>query len=633
MGYISDIYTADQTSPTLTDRYHYTTGFGYWLEGRFNNPAVAYMFGRKEAEGGGFTAEAGIEGIIDIVKRWKAYGLMAEDRIWLEQQGYPLEYINDIHTTLLNDCPIQIDVCKTRLFFPQEPVVRLKGPIGIIKMLESINLCIENGQSAYATHAARMREVLEADVESGAPKGAASVQGLRRGPGLGASLEASRGLAFGGYQSTSTGRAAEMQGVKFAGTMDHAWVQTHLYQLNKEPDAPTMADLFKMRDEGRIEELQTALCKDAFRSYAFSNLNVGIFLTDTYDTIGGIDDAITVIKELRALGHGKSYGMRFDSGDLHDFSAKALRRIAERNEGDLLDALPQGIDVSSLSHKELLKYAALSSEPPFCAASDGVSIRNVIEMRKQGVFVKFWGVGTAGSHVPPLGLVQKVSAMYMWPLNGAPMPDDERMTPTSKIVSSSPAKSSNPGSINSRRFYGDDGKLSHIVIFDEDLGIDPDANIINLRDFDEIKTNPGGARYEDILTPVFDVKGRYVYKGLPQKPDHPGSSYMITDLAATADEIKHELSTLPDNVRRVQVPREEVLADRLMKAFKAAKAAGTELTFNVADLEKDLPEPQGHIPVYLDKRLYDQRVACESKHNANVPASHGVGAFSERFEV
>lgn len=633
MSYISDIYTPEQTSPTLTDRYHFTTGYGYWLEGRAANPSISYMFGRKEAESGGYTVEAGIEGIIDVVKRWKAYGLTAEDREWLTNEGYPREYINFLHDLLINDCPIQMDVVKTRLFFPQEPVLRIKAPIIVSKMLESPNLCIENGQSAYATHAARLVEALEMDMESGAPKGSASIQGLRRGPSLGAALEASRGLAYGGYKSTSTGRAAELQGVKFAGTMDHAWVQTHDYQMNKASDAATMADLFSMRDEGRIEELQNALSKDAFRSYAFANPDNGIFLTDTFDTLIGIEDAITVIKELRTLGHGKNFGMRFDSGDLLKFSEIALRRIADRCDGDLLDALPQDKDPSQFTHKELLQYAGASTDAPFCAASDTITVLHALDMRQKGAYVKSWGVGTAGSHAPPLGLVQKVSAMYMTPLNGNPMPENERLTPTSKIVSSSPAKSSNPGNINSRRFYDDNGKLSHIVIYDEDLGFDREGKIVNLRDFDDVKTNPGGARSEDILEPVFDKNGRYVYQESAKKPAHTGSSFMVTDLGAIAEEIKEELKTLPDDVRKIQKPREAVLAERLMNAFKKAKEEGSDIALSIAELEKDLPTPQGHISVYLDNLLYQQRLECENRHHAHAKNSHGVERYVERFEV
>lgn len=641
MGYLADLYTREQTSPTITDRYHFTTGFGYYLEGRFMNKAVANIFGRKEAEGGGYTVEAGIEAIIDTVKRWKDYGLTSEDREWLHENGYPQDYINFVHDALINDCPLQIDVSKKRLFFPQEPAVRLVGPIGIIKMLESVNLCHENGQNAYATHAARLTDVLQTDVESGAPKGVPSVQGLRRGPGLGAAIEASRGLAAGGYPSTSTGRAAEMLGVTFAGTMDHAWVQTHTHQLNKTKGAATMRDLFIMEQEGRFDELREALKDDAFRSYAYSNRETGILLTDTYDTPEGIDDAITVIEELRECAkefnqptYGQGYGMRFDSGDLNAFSQMALRKIAERNkDGLLLDVFPDDRNVDDLSHSDLLKYAAKSSSPPFCAASDGITVYYAQEMREKGAYVKFWGVGTAGSHPPPLGMVQKVAAMDMEVRNWEEPPEDMVMTPTMKINRAAPAKSSNPGLINSRRYYGDDGKLAHIVIYDEVLGFDNDNKIINLRDFSDTKLNPTGMESEDTLEPVFDANGKYVYNEPPKKPAHANTNYMVTDLAQFAAQIKAELDELPDAVREVRRPRDDVLAEKLMAAWSEAQASGdATLTLDIKGIESALPEEQQHIPVYLDMNLFRQREACENRHGIKHEAG-GVGEFKERFEI
>ncbi len=104
------------------------------------NKAVANIFARKGAEGGEYIVEAGIEAIIDTVKRWKDFGMSAEDRAWLEESGYPKDYINYVHEMLINDPPIQIDVSKKRVFFSQEPAVRLVGPIGLIKMLESVSL-------------------------------------------------------------------------------------------------------------------------------------------------------------------------------------------------------------------------------------------------------------------------------------------------------------------------------------------------------------------------------------------------------------------------------------------------------------------------------------------------------------
>ncbi len=641
MGYLAQTYSQEQTSPSITDRYHFTTGFGYWLEGRFMNKAVANIFARKGAEGGEYIVEAGIEAIIDTVKRWKDFGMSAEDKAWLEESGYPKDYINYVHKMLINDPPIQIDVSKKRVFFSQEPAVRLVGPIGLIKMLESVNLCHENGQNAYATHGARMNTVLTEEVESGAPKGVASTQGLRRGPSLGAALEASRGLSFGGYPSTSTGRAAEMYGIPFAGTMDHAWVQTHTYQLNKTEGAATMRDLFIMEKEGRFDDLRAALKDDAFRSYAYSNREKGILLADTYDTPEGIDDAITVIEELRSAGQefgeptwGSGYGMRFDSGDLTAFSKMALRRIVERDRnGLLLDALPDEADTSKLSDKDLLGIAEKSSAAPFCAASDGITVYAVQKMRAEGAFIKFWGVGTAGSHPPPLGMVQKISAMDMEVRLWDATPDDAVLTPTMKINRAAPAKSSNPGLINSRRFYGDDGKISHIVIYDENLGIDPDGQMVNLRDFSDQLVNPGGARSEDLLEPVFDKNGKYVYVEPPQKPIHPGSPFMITDLGQMPTRIQAELNELPDGVREIKRPREDVLRDVLMAQFSVAEKGGdAKLELDVAAIQAQLPTPQEQMPIYLDMNLFKQRHECEARHGITTN-NDGVGDFTERFEI
>ncbi len=145
------------------------------------------------------------------------------------------------------------------------------------------------------------------------------------------------------------------------------------------------------------------------------------------------------------------------------------------------------------------------------------------------------------------------------------------------------------------------------------------------------KTNPGGARYEDILEPVFDAQGRYVYQDPPKKPDHSGSSFMVTDLEHMAAEIRAELETLPDEMRIIQRPREQVLKEKLMEAFEAAKKAGGSLTLNVAELEAGLPPEQKHIPVYLDILLYEQRLECENRHDMHTSSS-GVGKYKERFE-
>jgi nicotinate phosphoribosyltransferase len=625
MGFISDNYGLEQTTPLVTDKYHFTTAYGYWLEGRADNPAVFYMFGRKEALGAGYSVAGGLEGIIDIVKRWQEHGFTEDDLNFLRSLRQPsgkpqfpeafIQYLSEMEFKLKIDAAPEGAV-----FFPQEPVLRVSGPLAQVKMLESVALGIINGHSGYITQGAHQSDAVEEELENGSPKGAASVQGMRRGPGLGALIESSRSLGFGGYTTSSTGTAAKEFGQPFAGTMDHAWVMTHTKEMADIP----LAELMKMSDEGRTRELRWALKDDAFRSFAFAHRESGILLVDTYDPLQGLEHAITVIKELRALGLGQNYGVRFDSGDIVKYSKIALRRFAEEGFVEGLDRAA----VEKLSDAELLKHAGKCSV--FCSAADGIDEYTASEMRADGAFFKSWGIGTAGSHPPPLGLVYKAASVYMDVLEGGEMPEGAQMTPVMKVASNAPVKSSNPGVINSRRYYDAEGELESVVIYDESLGLDPDGGVVNLRNFSDRKTLAGKGR--DLLVPVFDENGAEVMPPLPQKETYPGSGKFTTDLAVQTRKLKAELDTLPANVRQVRRPRGEALKEQLAAIFNRAKKAGeAEVSINIAEIEAGLPAEPGHIPVYLDKRLFEQRMECEKKHLGHA-SEGGVEAYKERFE-
>lgn len=628
MGFIADTYDVDQTTPLLTDKYHFTTAYGYWLEGRADNPSTFYMFGRKEAAGAGYSIAGGLEGLIDIVQRWQTFGFTEDDLNFLRSQKRPsgkpvfpeafIQYLSEMEFRLKIEALPEGEV-----FFPQEPVLRVSGPIAQVKMLESVALGIINGHSGYMTQGAHQASVVEEELENGSPRGQASAQGMRRGPGLGAMLESSRSLGAGGYKSSSTGTAAKMFAQPFAGTMDHAWVMTHGAEIGKAP----MADLFRLSDEGKVRELRWALKEDAFRSFAFAHPESGILLVDTYDPVQGMENAIQVIKELHALGLGANYGIRFDSGDIVEYSKIALRRFAEEGFIDGLDPAK----VSGMSHEELLKHAEKSKV--FVSAADGIDEYSAQEMRAAGAFFKSWGIGTAGSHVPPLGLVYKASSVYMDVLDGEDIPADIQKTPVMKVASNAPVKSSNPGVINSRRFYSTDGKLSHVVVYDQTLGLDPAGEMINLRDFKDVKTSPANLISRDSLVAVFDENGQLVMPAPAQKETHPGSGKFTTDLATLEKRIKTQLDTLPDNVRQVRRPRAEVLKEKLVAAFNAAKKAGQSLlNLDIAAIEKSLPPEPGRIPVYLDRKLFDQRAAVEQRHLGHASGGAGVGEYKERFD-
>lgn len=627
MGFIKDTYNKAQTSPTMTDRYHFSTGQGYYFEGRANNHAISYMFGRTEAFGGGYTVAAGLEAVIDVVKRWQNHGLTKDDLAFLRSQKtpqgnnvYSWEYLNHLRRASFK---LKIDAApEGTLIFPQEPILRVEGPIEQVKILESVALCLMNGQSAYATHAARLIDVLTEPLENGSPVGEASVQGLRRGPGLGAAIEASRALGLGGYASTSTGKAAQKLGQKFTGTMDHAWVMTH----ENEIGPLTLPDLIELKKSGKQKELKNAMAQDAFRSYALANPAGGTFLLDTYHPEQGLENAITVINEMRALGLKGNWSVRFDSGDLVDYSRLAMRRFAQ--EG-YFTGLSRS-DVDAMDDDQLLKHSAKAEVN--VAAADGIDEYSAKEMRARGCFVKYWGIGTGGSHVAPVGFVYKSAAIYMPQQNGKPMPADGKLTPVMKVAANAPAKSSNPGKVNSRRYYDDNGKLSRVVIFEESKGLDPQGGIVNLRDFTDTKNGTSTEKHQDLLVPVFDKYGRYIYKDPAKKPAYPGSRKKVTDLDAMAQYVRAQLDTLPANVRAVNRAQDDVRGKLLTAAFNKAVAAGqTELKIDIAEIEKQLPPKTSHIPVYLDNNLFLLRQEVEAKHLDKSRRANGVANYTERF--
>lgn len=613
---VMDHYSVEHTTPLLTDAYHCTTAYAYWQEGRAENPAVFYMFGRREAKGSGYSVAAGLESLIEIVKRWQKYGMSDEDIAMLRAQRMPSgrpRYSEDFLSFMKNR-KFHLKISAARegdLLFPQEAAMRVEGPVVEAKILESISLCLENGQSAYASHGARMTDAVSQKLDNGSPAGSASVQNLRRGLTVGDALESSRALEIGGYKSTSTGTAARDYGQVFAGTMDHAWIQTHWNEIGDL----TMTDLYKLESEGRTAELQDARVNDAFRSFVMAYPESGVLLVDTYDPIQGLENAITAFKEMRAMGMKFNYGVRFDSSDIVKYSRIAMRRFAE--EG-FFDGLSRA-QVDAMTDDELLLQSDRCASV-FCAAADDIDEFKALDMRRRGAFFKAWGIGTAASHVPPMGMVYKAAAIYMEVLRGKTVEQAEaEMTPVMKVITNAPEKSSNPGFLNSRRYYGDDGKLSHVVIYDEKLGLDPQGRGVNSRDFNDVRALPAASSSRTLLTPVFDRDGNYVYDEPPKKETFPGSGKLTTDNAALAARVAEELDTLPDGARRVARPREDEIKMRLLAAYEAAlKSGSTELKIDIPSFENSLPPQPEHIPVYLDWNLYDQRLACQRRHTQHI---------------
>jgi nicotinate phosphoribosyltransferase len=168
--------------------------------------------------------------------------------------------------------------------FPNEPLLRVKGPLVQAQLLESALLNILNFQTLIATKAARVVMAAAGDqvIEFG----------LRRAQGIDGALSAARAAYIGGCQATSNILAGRIFGIPVKGTIAHSWIMCFDDELT------------------------------AFRTFAQAMPNNCIFLVDTYDSLQGVRNAVVIGQELRREGH-EMIGIRLDSGDLAWLSIQA----------------------------------------------------------------------------------------------------------------------------------------------------------------------------------------------------------------------------------------------------------------------------------------------------------------------
>jgi nicotinate phosphoribosyltransferase len=273
-------------SALQTDFYELTMSQGYWKKGMHNERSVFEMFFRKHPFGGGFSIFAGLQTLLDTLKK---FSFSDDDLYYLRSlkffdHGF-LDYLKDFR---FNASLYAVD--EGSVVFPREPLIRIDGNIIECQIVEALLLNIINFQSLIATKAARIYL---------ASKGGEIMEfGLRRAQGLDGALSASRASFIGGANCTSNVLAGKEYNIKVVGTMAHSWVMA-----------------FPSEEE-------------AFRAYAELYPDNPVFLIDTYDTLkSGIINAIKVGKEIAA--HGGNFGVRLDSGDIHYLSVAVRKKLDE----------------------------------------------------------------------------------------------------------------------------------------------------------------------------------------------------------------------------------------------------------------------------------------------------------------
>ncbi len=327
----------------LADLYQLTMAFGYWKSGMADHEAVFHLTFRKHPFGSGFTVAWGLQPAVDFLEEFR---FDQTDRQYLQtlqgNDGKPLfekAFLEHLGKLKLS-CDVDA-IPEGTVVFPDEPLLRVRGPLIQCQLLETALLNIVNFQTLIATKAARVviaageKPVLEF--------------GLRRAQGIDGGLAATRAAYVGGCEGTSNALAGKLLGVPVRGTHAHSWVMS-----------------FSAEDE-------------AFQTYAGAMPNNCVFLVDTYDTINGVRRAIRAGKWLREHGH-EMVGIRLDSGDLASLSAKARQMLDDE------PALGGVYKLSALRKAgEAWQYKLKLSEEPAKVSNPG--ILQVRRFTKHGRFV------------------------------------------------------------------------------------------------------------------------------------------------------------------------------------------------------------------------------------------------------
>ncbi|MGU3501205.1 nicotinate phosphoribosyltransferase [Mycobacterium sp. C31M] len=241
------------------------------------------------------------------------------------------------------------------LYFPNSPVLSVRGSFAECVILETLALSVLNHDSAIAAAAARMvsaaggRQLIE--------------MGSRRTHEQ-AAVASARAAWIAGFHGSSNLAAQQRYGVPALGTSAHAFTLVHT--------GPAGTDLRTAQDESE-RAAQDRTERAAF-SAQVDALGVGTtLLVDTYDITAGVGNAVAVAgPELGAV--------RIDSGDLGVLAGQVRRQL------DDLGATSTRIVVSG--DLDEFAIAALRAEP-----------------------VDSYGVGTSlvtGSGAPTAGMVYKL---------------------------------------------------------------------------------------------------------------------------------------------------------------------------------------------------------------------------------
>ncbi|MFX1365354.1 MAG: nicotinate phosphoribosyltransferase [Promethearchaeota archaeon] len=295
-----------------TDFYQLTMGAAYYqynLEKKIdeeNDIATFELFIRKFPKNRNYLIFAGLEQAIQYLLNARF-----TERIihFLREKEVFKNIDSSFFEEYLPKFKFNVDVWAMKegnYFFPNEPILRMQGPIFHVQIAETYLLNVINFQTLVASKASRIKSL--------APDKVFLEFGTRRSHSPLAGVYAARASYIAGFNGTSNVIADLELEINSTGTMAHSFVQ-------------------KFDDE-----------LESFKSYYKIYDKDSILLIDTYDTEIGAKKSCKFGNNIK--------GVRIDSGDLIDH-AKRVREILDKNGCDKVIIVASS-DLNEYKIKEII---------------------------------------------------------------------------------------------------------------------------------------------------------------------------------------------------------------------------------------------------------------------------------------
>ncbi len=270
----------DRSTALLTDKYELTMLQAALRDGSANRQVTCEVFGRRLPNERRYGVVAGTERVLRAVEDFRFSANQLAEMDFLDEQTK--EYLRHYRFSG------QIDGYREgELYFPNSPILTVRGTFGECLILETVILSIMNADSAVASAASRM--VTAAD---GRP---IIEMGSRRTHEY-AAVTSARAAYLAGFNATSNLEAGYRYGIPVSGTAAHSWTLAHT-----NPDGTPNEEA-------------------AFRSQIDTLGVETTLLVDTYDITKGVETAVKV-------GGPQLGGVRIDSGDLGAVTRRVRKQL------------------------------------------------------------------------------------------------------------------------------------------------------------------------------------------------------------------------------------------------------------------------------------------------------------------